>query len=85
VIEIADTGEGIHGAESERLFDPFVTTKPKGSGLGLSISRGIADAHRATIRLTPRHPLPGTLVTIDFPALSPQDAKLEIISLSSTT
>jgi len=85
VVEIADTGEGIHGAESERLFDPFVTTKPKGSGLGLSISRGIADAHRATIRLTPRHPLPGTLVTIDFPALSPQDAKLEIISLSSTT
>jgi signal transduction histidine kinase len=85
VIDIADTGEGIKGSESERLFDPFVTTKPRGSGLGLSISRGIADAHRAAIRLASRHPVQGTLVTIEFPALRPVDAKLEIISLSSAS
>jgi signal transduction histidine kinase len=70
VVEVGDTGVGISEAVSDRLFDPFVTSKPRGSGLGLSISRGIADAHHATIRIARRSPLPGTTVTVEFPALS---------------
>ena len=68
VVEIRDTGGGVSDAVSTRLFDPFVTSKPQGTGLGLSISRGIADAHRATISIGSRTPLPGTCVTIEFPA-----------------
>ena len=70
VVGIRDTGIGISEEVSERLFEPFVTTKTRGSGLGLSISRGIADAHRAGIRIEPQSSPPGTLVTIEFPALS---------------
>jgi signal transduction histidine kinase len=70
VVEVGDTGVGISDAVSDRLFEPFVTSKPRGSGLGLSISRGIADAHHATIRIARRSPLPGTTVTVEFPALS---------------
>ncbi|MBI2154381.1 MAG: two-component sensor histidine kinase, partial [Candidatus Rokubacteria bacterium] len=42
------------------------TTKPGGSGLGLAICRGIADAHRATIRAENNAHRRGTTVTIDF-------------------
>jgi signal transduction histidine kinase len=70
VVEIRDTGVGISDTVSDRLFDPFVTSKPQGSGLGLSISRGIADAHHATIRIERQSSPPGTSVTVEFPALS---------------
>jgi two-component system sensor kinase FixL len=42
---IRDRGTGIPAAMVERMFDPFVTTKPQGLGLGLSISRTIVSAH----------------------------------------
>jgi len=45
VIDVSDTGCGIHEAYVQRIFDPFFTTKPvgKGTGLGLSICYGIID------------------------------------------
>ena len=42
---IRDSGTGIPPELIERLFEPFVTTKPDGLGLGLSISRTIVAAH----------------------------------------
>src|SRR5205814_1509834 len=48
-VEVEDSGPGIAPHLMTRIFDPFVTTKERGSGLGLSICRGIADTHRATI------------------------------------
>jgi len=42
---VTDTGPGLSEDLIKRLFTPFVTTKPQGLGLGLSISRGIIDAH----------------------------------------
>jgi two-component system sensor histidine kinase HydH len=64
--EVSDTGSGIPQNMLGKVFDPFVTTKPGGSGLGLAICRGIADAHRATIRVENNARSPGTTVTIDF-------------------
>lgn len=42
---VRDHGTGIEPAVVDRLFEPFVTTKPDGLGLGLSISRTIVTAH----------------------------------------
>jgi two-component system sensor kinase FixL len=44
-IEVADSGPGLAPAVADRLFQPFVTTKPAGLGIGLSICRSIVDAH----------------------------------------
>jgi two-component system sensor kinase FixL len=44
-VRVADTGPGLAPAVAARLFQPFVTTKPGGIGIGLSICRSIVDAH----------------------------------------
>jgi two-component system sensor kinase FixL len=44
-ISMADTGPGIAPEVAKRLFEPFVTTKPRGMGIGLSICRSIVEAH----------------------------------------
>jgi two-component system sensor kinase FixL len=44
-VSVADTGPGLALENAERLFDPFVSTKPGGMGLGLSICRSIIESH----------------------------------------
>jgi len=44
-VSVADTGSGLSDEIADRLFQPFVTTKPAGMGVGLSISKRIIDAH----------------------------------------
>ncbi len=44
-IAVSDTGPGIADAIADRLFQPFVTTKPRGMGVGLSICRTIVETH----------------------------------------
>ena len=52
VLQICDTGSGIMEEDKNRIFDPFFTRKPEGTGMGLSISRQILEKHRALIELT---------------------------------
>jgi two-component system sensor kinase FixL len=49
VTSVTDHGIGIDEEARERLFRPFFTTKPNGSGLGLASSRAIVEAHEGTI------------------------------------
>ncbi|MSO45458.1 MAG: GHKL domain-containing protein [Acidobacteria bacterium] len=52
VVDVSDTGPGIPADLSDRIFNPFFTTKIQGSGLGLPIVRKIVDAHDGRIDMT---------------------------------
>ena len=65
-LEVTDTGVGIDPAERDRLFDPYYTTKSRGTGLGLPIAHKIVAAHGGEIRLTAR-PQGGTSAMVVLP------------------
>lgn len=62
-VAISDSGPGFSKDVANQLFQPFVTTKPKGMGLGLSISRSIVEAHGGRLHAVPN---PGSGVTFHF-------------------
>jgi PAS domain S-box-containing protein len=49
IVEVTDTGPGVSPELTDKIFNPFFTTKAQGSGLGLAIVRKIVDAHEARI------------------------------------
>ena len=65
-IEIADTGTGIDKSELENLFNLFYTTKDKGSGLGLPVTKKIVDDHGGNISVN-SVPGEGTVFSIHLP------------------
>jgi two-component system sensor kinase FixL len=52
-IVVTDKGPGIPAASRERVFEPFVSGKPTGMGLGLAVSRAIAEAHGGSLDAMP--------------------------------
>jgi signal transduction histidine kinase len=67
VIRVADDGCGLPAELGDRIFDPFVSTKETGIGLGLSICRRIVETHRGEITAAPA-PAGGTVFTVRLPA-----------------
>ncbi len=55
-LEVADSGGGIVPGSADHIFRPFHTTKPEGSGIGLSLARQIARAHGGTVELVAANP-----------------------------
>ncbi|WP_018987883.1 sensor histidine kinase [Aromatoleum toluclasticum] len=55
-VHVVDDGPGIAAADLPRMFEPFFTTHPKGTGLGLYISRELAEANGATLELRDNAP-----------------------------
>lgn len=68
-IEIRDAGEGIPAEISDRLFEPFATTKPGGSGLGLAMVHRAIEAHRGVILVDSA--ASGTCFTVLLPLDAP--------------
>jgi two-component system nitrogen regulation sensor histidine kinase NtrY len=66
-VEIAITDEGPGVASTHNLFVPFFTTKPGGSGIGLVLSRQIAEAHRGVLTLESRKDRVGAVARLRLP------------------
>lgn len=66
VIEIQDTGAGIEEGELRKVFRPLYSTKPRGTGLGLSFSRQVVEEHGGEIHLASQL-RKGTTVTLMLP------------------
>lgn len=73
-VTVADTGPGISQDIAERLFQPFVTTKATGMGVGLSISRTIIEAHGGRIWVEP-NPEGGAVFRFTLPGLPREEVE----------
>jgi signal transduction histidine kinase len=65
-IVVKDSGSGIAPESLDHIFDPFYSTKPKGLGIGLAITRSILEAHGASLRVFGNKPH-GTVIMIVLP------------------
>ena len=65
-LEVTDTGPGLSPEAQERMFNPFYTTRPSGTGLGLAVTQSIVQEHGGMITVT-SEPGKGTTVLVDFP------------------
>jgi signal transduction histidine kinase len=68
VIEVSDSGPGPPAEVAAKLFEPFVTGKPEGVGLGLAVARQVAEAHGG--RISWRREADRTCFRIELPALA---------------
>ena len=68
LVAVRDSGPGIDPAHFERVFKSFYTTKPSGTGMGLSICRSIIDAHGGRLWAEANEPR-GTIFQFTLPAV----------------
>lgn len=72
-VSISDTGPGIAPEVADRLFETFVSSKPGGMGVGLSISRSIIEAHGGRLWVEP-NPEGGAVFRFTLPAAPPSES-----------
>lgn len=70
-VEVSDTGSGVPEDVAEQLFKPFITTKPGGMGIGLSISKRIVEAHGGVLSMR-RNEQGGATFGFTLPAIGEQ-------------
>ena len=63
-----DSGDGVETSRQGELFEPFFTSKPDGTGLGLSLSRAAVEAHGGTIRAESEGAGKGSRFIVEFPS-----------------
>lgn len=68
LLKIADTGRGMTVEQTEKVFEPFYTTKSNGLGLGMPFAKRVIEQHRGSIRVKSR-PGVGTEVEIELPVV----------------
>ena len=83
-LHVVDNGPGFPDKVLKRAFEPYVTTKTKGTGLGLAVVKKIADEHGARVRLQNRVQavdgsvsdtgIRGAQVSLSFSKFAPSDA-----------
>ena len=71
-VSVADSGPGISQDVADHLFQPFVTNKPHGMGIGLSISRTIIEGHGGQISVRP-NPGGGTIFRLTLRVVDKED------------
>jgi len=69
-IRVADTGPGIAPEIASRLFEPFMSQKKRGTGLGLPTVRNLVKAHGGEVRVEPKAPEGGAAFTVVIPLSS---------------
>jgi signal transduction histidine kinase len=79
IIEIADTGTGIPAERLDTIFDDFVTTKRRGLGLGLAISKKIVEQLGGTIAVTSQIGV-GSTFSLRFPLTKARPSQLSVVS-----
>jgi two-component system, LuxR family, sensor kinase FixL len=79
LVAVRDTGNGLDPTIAARIFEPFYTTKPKGMGLGLSISRTIIEAHGGRLWATQNEEKGATIQFALPPGIS-QSSGAQILS-----
>jgi signal transduction histidine kinase len=67
LVAISDSGSGIELSKIDQIFDAFITTKPEGMGMGLSICRSILESHRGRIWASRNWPH-GSILRFTLPA-----------------
>ncbi len=71
MVSVEDEGPGL--PNTANLFVPFFTTKPSGSGIGLVLSRQIAEAHGGALILQNRAEAPGCKALLKLPLREPHE------------
>ncbi|MDB5943865.1 MAG: sensor histidine kinase [Ramlibacter sp.] len=74
VVAVKDSGTGLAAADGQRIFEAFYTTKPSGTGMGLTISRSIIEAHDGRLWAANNPDGPGATVSFRLPASRPRPA-----------
>ena len=69
-VAVEDSGTGIESGHAERIFDTFFTTKRHGTGIGLSLSRSVIEAHGGRIWATTEQPF-GATFHVELPQRRP--------------
>jgi PAS domain S-box-containing protein len=73
LVSVSDTGVGLLAENAERIFDPFHTTKPQGTGMGLTITRSIVESYGGRVWARPNH---GAGATFSFTLPSEAEANV---------